>query len=355
MNPNSTLTCGYREELPAGPRTGTRQPLVLEPGTVARRHRFDHRWRDARRSGGGQEVLNREWDRLVDQLTRGDCTPFLGAGACVGTLPTGKELSERWADEYKYPFENRTDLADVMQFASVVEKDAVTVKQGVTRYLSDLGKPDFTHAAEPHALLARCPLSVYLTTNYDDFLTQALCREGKDPSTVVCPWYRGANDDAGTRIPREYQPQGDRPLVYHLHGSLRHPSSLVLTERDYSEFLVMLVTETGLDERRIVPTQVLSALTQRPLLFIGYSLRDPSFRTLFHGLVRSVAEVQRRRHISVQLPLPEDLTADARQRAERYVEQYFDDLNISVYWGSAHAFCTELDERLRERDGKPGG
>jgi hypothetical protein len=291
-------------------------------------------------------VLKREWNRLIEQVKSGDCTPFLGAGASVGTLPIGKELSSTWADEYDYPFDNRTDLAEVMQYASIIEKDPVTVKQHVTDYLSNLGRPDFRDPTEPHALLARFPISVYLTTNYDDFMTQALHRARKDPKTVVCPWYRGADDDVGTRIPRDYHPGAEQPLVYHLHGSFHHPSSLVLTDQDYSEFLVKLVGERGMNERRIVPTQVLNALTRQPLLFIGYSLRDASFRTLFHGLVKSVAEVQKRRHVSVQLPLPKSMGVDARQRAKRYLNRYFNSLNISVYWGTAHQFCMELDSRM---------
>jgi hypothetical protein len=291
-------------------------------------------------------VLDREWNRLVDQINRGDCTPFLGAGACAGTLPSGNDLSEVWADRYDYPFENRRDLAEVMQYAGVIEMDPVTVKQHVSDYLLGLGAPDFADLSEPHALLAHFPIDVYLTTNYDDFMTQALQYAGRSPRAAVCPWYRGADDSVATRISRDYQPQADTPLVYHLHGSFKDPSSLVLTERDYSEFLVRLFAERGLNQRRVIPTQVLQALTMRPLLFIGYSLRDSSFRTLFHGLVRSVAGVQQRRHVSVLLPPSEELGVEARDRATDYLNRYFDDLNISVYWGSVREFCAELSHRL---------
>jgi hypothetical protein len=296
---------------------------------------------------GVHQVLDdREWKRLIEQLRSGDCTPFLGAGAAAGTLPTAADLSQRWAADYEYPFQNRADLADVMQYASIIERDPVTVKQHVKEFLANRKAPDFRDPAEPHALLARFPVRVYLTTNYDDFMKQALLRERKDPTTAVCPWYRGANDDAGTRIPRDYRPRADKPLVYHLHGSFRHPSSLVLTEQDYAEFLVTLVKEQGTNEHRVIPTQVLNALTRLPLLFIGYSLRDASFRTLFHGLVKSVAEVQRRRHVSVQLPLSSSLGPDAAERATQYLNRYFNELNISVYWGTAQQFCSELNDRL---------
>ncbi len=102
-----------------------------------------------------------------------------------------------------------------------------------------------------------------------------------------------------------------------------------------------------MDDQRVVPLQVLPALTRRPLLFVGYSLRDWSFRMLFHGLVLAVADVQRRRHVSVQLSPPEDeIKTNEQHRAEEYLTDYFDHLNISVFWGSADDFCTELAWRL---------
>ena len=286
-----------------------------------------------------------DWTRLIDQLQRGDCTPVLGAGINVGTLPTGRQLSDKWMAEYVYPFEDTADLAEVTQYASVLERDAVTVKQRVVDQLSNMGVPDFLDPSEPHAVLARFPISVYLTTNYDDFMTQALQRERKEPTTIVCPWYRGADNDPGTRIHPGYGPRADNPLVFHLHGSLRSPSSLVLTEQDSTEFLVQVVRDQGMDERRVVPTQVLQAVTRAPLLFIGYSLRDVSFRMLFHGLLSSAAEVQRRRHVSVQL-LPPTSDPETRRRAQVYLTSYYQKLNISVFWGSVQEFCSELAQRL---------
>ena len=289
---------------------------------------------------------NRDWDRLVDQIRRGDCTPFLGAGACCPTLPTGGDLSQTWASQYQYPFGDDTNLHEVMQYASIIEEDPVTVKQHVVRELVRYGEPDFTDPTEPHALLARHPIKVFLTTNYDDFMTRALEREGKQPVTAVCPWYFGADTDPHTKIDRDYEPRAEKPLIYHLHGSFRYDASLVLAEQDYVEFLVNLARDLGRDDRRVVPVQILPALTRHPLLFIGYSLRDWTFRMLFHGFVDAVAGVQRRRHVSVQLAPNPDPTDEAGARAEEFLVRYFTKLNISVFWGDAGEFCLELSRRL---------
>ena len=289
---------------------------------------------------------DREWDRLVEQISQGDCTPFLGAGACSGTLPLAAKLSRKWADRYDYPFSDKTNLAEVTQFAAVIERDAVFVKRRVAAQLRGLGLPDFSRSHQPHLVLAHQPISVFLTTNYDDFMTQALHHARKDPVTVVCPWYLGAEDDEVTQFPENYTPSVERPLVYHLHGSFEHPPSMVLTQEDYLEFLITLAKDRGMGSNRLVPKQVLPAMTRQPLLFLGYGLRDLSFRTLFRGLYSTLAEVQRRRHVSIQLNPLRGGTVSARQRAESYFRDYYNELKISVHWGTVDRFCADLAQKL---------
>lgn len=287
-----------------------------------------------------------DWDRLVEQIRLGDCTPFLGAGACSPTLPTGGEMSRDWANQYSYPFGREAPLHEVMQYACIVEGDPVLVKHRVTKALDQCGEPDYSNPIEPHTLLAGFPVNVYLTTNYDDFMTRALERAHKRPVTAVCPWYRGAEHDRETALEPTYQPRIEEPLVYHLHGNRRLAASLVLAEQDYVEFLVNLARDLGAAEPRVVPVQILQALIRRPLLFVGYSLRDWSFRMLFHGFVAAVADVQQRRHVSVQLAPDPGTDEETRRRAEDYLTNYFERLNIRVYWGSAQDFCAELGRRL---------
>lgn len=292
----------------------------------------------------GGVVDDRDWARLVEQLRSGDCTPFLGAGAVARLLPTGHALSREFADRYGYPFGDAADLKGVMQYASFIETDPIVVKQRVSRELASFDEPDFSDPQEPHALLARLPIPVYLTTNGDDFMTRALLSAHKDPVTAVCPWYQGASDEA-TTLPPDYEPSSDQPLVYHLHGSFRQPASLVLTEQDDVQFLLNLARDFGTDEQRVIPWQVRAAMAHRPLLFLGYSLRDWSFRALLHGVAQGVPDVQRRRHLSVQLP-PANVDDTMHRRAGDYLTRYFDKLNMSLFWGSTEEFCAQLADHL---------
>lgn len=293
-------------------------------------------------------VEDPEWQRLIDQLREGDCTPFLGAGACHGSLPTTSELSTTWARAYDYPFNDHTDLARVMQYAAVVTRDAVYIKERVCETLGACAPPDFTRPTEPHALLAEFPLRVFLTTNYDDFQAQALERIGRRPRRAICPWYHDAPyDEELFTSTTGVNPSSGEPLIYHLHGSMGTPRSLVLTEDDYLEFLVNTARARAEDDRRLVPSTVLAALTTRPLLFIGYNLQDWTFRVLFHGLLRAIPDIHRRPHVSVQLLPPVNGSVDdAEERAYQYLTRYLERWKISIFWGSTTDFCTELRHRM---------
>jgi hypothetical protein len=294
---------------------------------------------------------DRDWDRLITQLIDGECTPFLGAGACHGFLPNGSDLSRRWARRYNYPFVDDHDLPRVMQFATIAERgDAVHLKQRLCNELSAAGLPDFTDPVEPHALLAEFPIRTFITTNYDQFLIKALQSKLKRPKHAICPWFASASAD----YQREYfadvpsdRPLPQEPLVFYLHGSIQTPKSLVLSEADYLEFLVNITASREGDGPRLIPSVVLAAMADNPLLFIGYSLEDWTFRVLFHGLLRDRAEVLRRRSFSVQLlPPVSGSVADAERRAEDYLTRYLEGWHISIFWGTAEEFCTELRSRL---------
>nr|BFE78766.1 hypothetical protein GCM10020093_013670 [Planobispora longispora] len=56
------------------------------------------------------DMVDADWERLLHQLESGDCTPFLGPGACTGTLPAGSALSRRLAKKWGYPYGDDHEL-----------------------------------------------------------------------------------------------------------------------------------------------------------------------------------------------------------------------------------------------------
>lgn len=264
------------------------------------------------------------------------------------------ELAQEWAEEYEYPFDDRTDLARVMRYVAISERDHVDVKEMfLNRHIRNVDPPPFT-PEEPHAALAKFPIPLYLTTNYDDFMFKALHNAGRTPRRVLCPWYPRAPYDPDAFAPPPGGRPDDSPVVYHLHGHSDEPASLVLTEDDYIQYIVALVEDRGKAEDNstrlsLIPPTVQEALANRPMLFVGYSLRDQTFQVLLQVLIKELTLSQQRSHYSVQiLPVPAGAGDGRRDRAKEHLDQYFAEHKISVYWGSAADFFSELNRRMEE-------
>jgi hypothetical protein len=124
---------------------------------------------------------------LLDLIQQGKCTPFIGAGACAGILPTATELAQEWANKYEYPLPDTSDLARVAQFLAI-SRYAMFPKVRIQARFQGKGPPDFSQPNEPHALLADLNLPIYITTNYDDFMVQALGSRKREPVREFCRW-----------------------------------------------------------------------------------------------------------------------------------------------------------------------
>jgi hypothetical protein len=64
-------------------------------------------------------LTDSDWKNLMRRIKDKKCTPFIGAGACAGTLPLGSDVARKWASEYNYPLSDNWDLARVSQFLTV--------------------------------------------------------------------------------------------------------------------------------------------------------------------------------------------------------------------------------------------
>jgi len=275
------------------------------------------------------------WNLLARRVRQGNCTPFLGAGAVVPALPLGAAVARRWAQDYGYPLDDADDLARVAQYLSIHHDDAMWPKEQIADELKALELPDVETPPEVHAVLARLPLSIYITTNYDHSMFEALRAAGKDPQREVCRWN---SSEAIESVPSPfaaatYAPTPANPLVYHLHGHVDLPESIVLTEDDYLDFLVTVTRNPEL-----LPHQVKRALSGNSLVFIGYQLADWDFRVIHRGLVNSTAPSLRRLSATVQLPDP--------AAACDYLARYYDGFKAKVYWGTAADFAKDLDAHV---------
>ena len=294
---------------------------------------------------------DKDWTVLTKRIKRGKCTPFLGAGVNEKALPLGSEIATAWAKEHGYPLTDSYDLARVAQFLAVEFEDFVHPKELIIEQFNKQKPADYPRPDSPVSILAGLPLPIFMTTNYDDFLMKALVELGKHPTRELCRWNAATRDKESIfdRDREVFTPTIDHPVVYHLHGHDEIPESLVLHEDDYLEFLVAFAKRDNLTNQSrlgaLIPPVIKQAITGTSLLFVGYGLRDWSFRVVFQGMIDSYERVLHRKSIAVQLP-PDDEQVD-REKAEKYLNDYFESMRVSVFWGTAKEFLAELQQRLQ--------
>lgn len=274
-----------------------------------------------------------EWRTLVARIGEGRCTPFLGAGVAYGTLPLGGEVAETLAREYGYPFsKSADDLIRVSQYVAL-NHDPMYVKQKLADTFKRARLPEREEVRdEPHRMLARLPLPIYITTNYDDLMVQALIARRKKPERDLCRWSESIPDSPPSvfeegRTP-PFEPHPATPLVFHLHGHADVVESIVVTEDDYLEFLFNLSAN-----KKLLPPPVARALAGTVLLFIGYRVADWNFRVILRGLARAGFG-----NILV-MPAPDD---EKKEKVQTYLARYYGKLDVRVYWGTAAEFLREL-------------
>lgn len=300
-----------------------------------------------------------DWDLLLSRIKNGRCTPFLGAGVCAKVLPLSSEIAEEWARELGFPLDDCTDLAHVAQFLAVKFGDAMHPKDllvdrfnAVIDKLKEAQSSEFEDPYEPHRVLADLPMPIYITTNYDNFMIEALAKRGKKPVQEVCRWYEHFDRTRRKKTPTVFKPGAkiteQNPVVYHLHGHIGARESIVLTEDDYLDFLVSVS-----EDKAIVPPRIQQAMTGTTLLFLGYSLNDWDFRVLFRSLVSYLPHNIGLAHISVQLvPVKNTAPEEQKQKAQEYLHRYFDKRSIHVYWGTCQDFARELKDRWEKYNGR---
>jgi hypothetical protein len=314
------------------------------------------------------------WDELQAMITTDRLTPVLGPGLADAILGSRQEVARRWVRRWQMPIAPYAhgDLARVGQYLRVGRTPARVIAE-LQQYLTtelcergqnargddpflDLPADMVQHRpleaveevgrrlrardpGDPFRVVAALPAKVFVTSGWTALLQQALLEQGKRP---VTRWFRWADRAAEEPRRKPEPPTVAEPLVYHLFGRLDDPDSLVLTEDDYFEWLTAWI-----DRKRLIPPAVKAALTKNALLFLGYRLDDWDFRVVFQSIKSFEGGLRNRQHIGVQLK-PENQLIEP-EAAQRYLESYFGEDRVNIYWASTRAFLDELRAKVRLR------
>jgi hypothetical protein len=319
----------------------------------------------------GAQLTN--WPAVLRQIQSRHWTPILGPGLTDVLLGSRREIAQRWAETFHFPMapHNREDLPQVAEFLAINQKAEMFPHNELISYLrSDLleryrdelpeelreRKVDELPAdhlaklistigsqrrkripAEPFAVLARLPVPIYVTAAQNDLIFDALRDAGKEPRVDFCRWHDGLIEFP--TIEPDFRPDPQHPLVYHLFGSLHQPESLVLTEDNYFDFLIGMKKNND-----FIPGVVKRAIADTGLVFLGFQLDDWNFRVMFRAIMDQEGGRGRRSmyaHVAAQIDPEEGRILEPRG-ARAYLESYFTESAISIYWGSPDDFARDL-------------
>lgn len=311
---------------------------------------------------------------IVERIKAGKVVPIIGHliddDWVLGGHPN---VVAAYATYVQYPLADKSNLAQIAQFKSVVDEsvsDAWALKSDYINFIKNrlfdlaeadgssaeilaeveeefdditfsefaerLGYPRFAqNQPDPLLILAEFPLPIYITTSYHNFIEVALRRAGKSPRTEICRWHKGL-EGIPSVFEDGYQPTKDAPLVYHLHGFDAYPESLVLTENDYLEFLVAIAQDLGRGTDPI-PKRVRQAMADSSLILLGYGLQSWEFKVLFWGVIKP--RPLQNTSVSIQLT-PND---DERKFLQEYLRR---EAKFEVYWGEIEQYIRELYQAL---------
>jgi hypothetical protein len=308
------------------------------------------------------------WPFLLENINLGQCTPFLGPRVNTGLLLSPASAAERLAEKYDYPLPDRQNLASVAQYIAIgdpdlLRKDYLRLLQrslfphlglrptdeekrrfrdtGLSETITALDWADKAaalHEGELHHFLADLELPLYVTTNVDSFMAEALRHRGKSPRQLGPRWEPpAAESPEWVLLPA---PSAEQPVVFHLSGYDADPDQrnrIVLAEDDY----LMQFVHLSRDRSWFLPAAIVTLLSEHSYLFLGYGLDDWEFRSVLQGLVRGIAGTNRSKKLHIGVQLEPEQVADA-DKARAYLGRYLGQLNIDIYWGTPQQFVAEL-------------
>jgi|GEM_PF-1192799 len=213
-------------------------------------------------------------DDLKGSLATGNVCAFVGAGLSVGAgLPSWYDLIAELAARIGNALPPREwasgdALIDVAQ--------AYVNRQGAHALISHLKDRLDTTGKQPsaaHHALARLPISLVFTANFDNLLERAFRDAGKRVEVVVkdssIPFMRRGPDTVN---------------IVKLYGDLDQPDTIVLARQQYESYFLQRPQMVKLLE---------TELDRSDTLYLGWSGSDPYFKLVFGELLSRFGQMMR--------------------------------------------------------------
>jgi nucleoside 2-deoxyribosyltransferase len=219
---------------------------------------------------------------LMDDICEGRCLPFVGAGFSLNAeLPADLKMLD-WKGLAK-ALSTGTKISSRLHPTVVAQKyerhfGRVQLVEEVRRALHyDKAKPGKAHLA-----FAMLPFDTVYTTNFDLLLEDAYSLQRRPFRSLVgelqMPFHSG---QIASNIVK-------------FHGDLRHEEHIIVTKKDYDQFL---------ERYPVIATHLSAMLITRTPLFLGYSLSDPDFLHIRNVVRSRLGDFERMAYV-VQFDVP---------------------------------------------------
>lgn len=204
-------------------------------------------------------------DCIADRLWDGQAVLFVGAGFSKnaqlkngGKLPPDwNELGDLFFEKARHRKPNSKDraYANVLRLAEEVK--CVYDKKGLSDLIIESINDDYLEPSDLYLQLLKYPWSDVFTTNYDTLLERAadqLHEQGFRTYTTIVE-----DEEIGS---------SSSPFLMKLHGDIKRPESIIITEEDY---------RTYPSSHQAMIGYIQQAIMMKTLVLIGFSGNDPNF------------------------------------------------------------------------------
>ena len=205
---------------------------------------------------------------IVTALKQEDCVILIGSGISVWSgLPSWKLLLDKLAG-----FMEKCGIDSSLVKREIADGDLL---QAASYGFDRLTKPQITDfmtsachygEAEPHEIhkkILDLGVKCFITTNYDKLIEMGIEKwRTKEPAMVV-------TNRQLSEMGRILQARAEN-FVYKPHGDIEDVESIILTREQYRSLLLQ-------GERHMALETLKTLMVSRPLVCIGFGLKDPDF------------------------------------------------------------------------------
>lgn len=178
---------------------------------------------------------------------------FIGAGlSCACGLLNWADFLKKSAKSLGISIQPGADLPSIAQFYVNNLRCRTLLNQSI---IDAFGRKVPIH--QSYKWLAKLPVDIVWTTNYDRILERAYEGANRMPSVI------SKKTDFTVKTP------GSDVTIYKMHGDVRDPQNAVLTKEDYEQYPYV---------NSVFLNQLKSDLCSKTFLFLGFSMDDPNLK-----------------------------------------------------------------------------